>query len=150
MGTAAEHIACANRTQKTIAHLLSGDQSVHSPWIAVTAFYKAIQLVEAVFSGDPKVRHTSSHDERDGVMRHNRRYGKIYTHFRELKSAARNARYLSNCADFDDYLPPNEVIDKLLKHHLHQLELSAIKLMANPATAFDSINSAFPPNPSVS
>lgn len=47
MPTEAQHIASANRTQKTIEHLLA-DVATHSPWIATAAFYKALHIVEAV------------------------------------------------------------------------------------------------------
>jgi len=48
MATESVHIAVANRTQKTIVRLLK-DLTDSSPWIAITAFYKALHVVEAVF-----------------------------------------------------------------------------------------------------
>lgn len=145
MSSAAEHIACANRTQNTIGHLLA-DAPSHSPWIAVAAFYKAIHVVEAVFFYDKNVRHTSNHDDRDTALRHNRRYDSIYKHYRPLKSASLNARYLTSCKIFDAYLSPDEVVGQLLKDHLHQIEQSAAKFIKDPDT-LDRITALFKANP---
>ena len=129
MASESEHIDCANRTQKTIAHLLT-DRNSHSPWIAVTAFYKALHVVEAVFYGNPSIRHAANHDEREKLLRHERKYEKIYHHYSRLKRASMNARYLSGCAVFDDYISPDDVVAKLLKHELLQLEKSATKFLS--------------------
>ena len=142
MSTEAEHIACANRTQRTIAHLLA-DPATHSPWIAVTAFYKAIHVVEAVFAGDKKVLHTSNHDDRDRARKDNRRYDHIFKNYSPLKRASSNARYLTNCDTFDQYLSPQEVIDKLLKNYLHQIEESATRFLREP-DKLDKITALFP------
>ena len=146
MATEADHIACANRTQKTIAHLLQ-DISVHSPWIAVAAFYKAIHIVEAVFACDSKVQHTSNHDERDNCLKSQRRYEKIFRHYSRLKRASLNARYLTDCSAFDDFISPQEVIDKLLKDDLHQIEQSAASKFLKSPDTLDRITALFPANP---
>lgn len=140
MATASEHIEFANRTQKTIAHLLQ-NSDVHSPWIAIAAFYKAVHIVEAVFASHKERSHSTSHDDREAKLKRHRRYEKIYRHYSPLKSAATNARYLVGCQRFDQYLTPQQVIDKLLKHHLHQLETSANLKIDNPR--LDSILDAF-------
>lgn len=137
MASESQHIDCANRTQKTIAHLLV-DRDSHSPWIAVTAFYKALHVVEAVFSRNPSIGHASNHEERERLLVEYRKYEKIYRHYSILKRASMNARYLSGCTVFDDYLKPNEVVDKLLKHELHQLEQAGRKFLS-PSVALESI-----------
>ena len=131
MASEADHIACANRTQKTISHLLQ-DIATHSPWLAITAFYKAIHIVEAVFANNRKIGHASTHDEREKFLKDDRRYEKIYRHYSPLKRAALNARYLTDCTVFDNYLSPQEVVEKLLKHELHQVEESAAKFLKQP------------------
>jgi hypothetical protein len=134
MASESDHIACANRTQRTIAHLLS-DPAVHSPWIATAAFYKALHIVEAVFANDKSVGHSCDHLDREQKLKRERKYANICLHYLPLGRAATNARYLLSCNCFDEYLPPEQVIVRLLKHHLKQLEHSARKFLSPAASA---------------
>ena len=131
MATECDHIACANRTHGTILHLL-GDLENSSPWIATAAFYKAVHIVEAVFANDPSIRHTSSHGEREQQLKRQRKYESICRHFLPLFRASINARYLPSGRSFDDFLSPTAVFEKLVKHHLHQVEESARQFLLNP------------------
>ncbi len=138
-----DHIACANRTQKTIGYLLP-DKATNSPWIATAAFYKAVHIVEAVFSNDSSIGHTSDHDRREGALKSARKYEHIYKNYAVLKHASTNARYLSGCRAFDDYMGPDQVIEMLLKHRLHQIEVSAKRhLTTSGANALSDILSLF-------
>jgi len=128
MASEVEHLACANRTHETMRHLLA-DVRVHSPWLAITAFYKALHVVEAVFANDRHIGGTASHDEREGVLKRNKRFLQIYRHYSPLKRASLNARYLAEVTSFDQYLSPDRVLDLLLRHHLAQLEQSAKKFL---------------------
>lgn len=141
MATESDHLACANRTHKTIVHLLD-NAADNSPWIATTAFYKAIHIVEAVFSNDRTVQHTSNHGDREQALKRQRRYQNICDNFLPLYRASLNARYLLSCTCFDTYLTPEDVIAILLKHHLHQVEQSAAKFIKNPGQIV-AITSAF-------
>lgn len=143
MATESDHIACANRTQQTIVHLLA-DPATHSPWIATAAFYKAVHVVEAVFANDKSVAHTSNHGEREQALKRQRKYDHICRNFLPLCRASTNARYLLSCRCFDDYLRPEDVIAVLLKHHLHQVEKSALNFLGKPAELV-SILAAFGP-----
>jgi hypothetical protein len=135
-----DHIECANRTQKTIGHLLTSDKVTNSPWVATAAFYKAVHVVEAVFSNDNAIGHTSDHDRREQALKSARKYEHIYQNYSVLKRASTNARYLSECRVFDDYMTPDGVVATLLKHHLHQLEKSAKKCLSpNGASQMTSI-----------
>lgn len=146
MARESDHLECANRTQKTIVHLLA-DKAVHSPWLATTAFYKALHIVEAAFFNDPAIVHTSTHGERELILKRTRKYAKIAEHYGHLSRAATNARYLSGCASFDDYLSPDEVLDQILKHHLKQLENAARRFLKQPGNLV-GIESAFSGDPS--
>lgn len=138
-----DHIACANRTHSTIGHLLQ-DRATNSPWIATTAFYKAVHIVEAVFFNDAAIRHTSDHDRREDALKGARKYEHIYKNYAVLKRASTNARYLSECRAFDDYMGPERVVEILLKHRLHQLEVSAKRhLSADGAASLLDILSLF-------
>lgn len=136
-----DHIACANRTHQTIVHLLTS-APINSPWIATAGFYKAVHVVEAVFSNDKLVGHTSNHGEREQQLKKQRKYDHLCIHFLPLYRASINARYLPDNSCFDDWLSHTDVIEKLLKHRLHQVEKSARKFLANPA-ALISIQDAF-------
>lgn len=132
MASESIHIEWANRTQQTIAHLLA-DPSIHSPWIAIAAFYKALHIVEAVFANDTSVGNTSNHDERERELKKHRKYEHIYKNYAFLKRASVNARYLAGGSSFDAYLPPDQVVAELLEHRLHQIEQSAMKFLKNPS-----------------
>ncbi len=143
MPTEQDHLQCANRTQKTILHLLA-DKAVHSPWIAVTAFYKALHIVEAVFATSGT--HSPNHFERACKLKE-RKFQKIAEHYFPLERAGVNARYLAEHGTFDAYMTPDQVIAELLKHHLRQVEVSAKKSLKQ-ADLLVEIGSAFPePNP---
>ncbi len=141
MASECDHLGCANRTQKTLVHLLE-HLDTNSPWIATAAFYKALHIVEAVFANDGAIGHTSDHDERDKKLKTTRKYEQIYRNYSPLKRASMNARYLSDCSTFDKYLPPQRVVTELLKHHLHQIEKSASKFLSGQ-TKLMPIQSAF-------
>ena len=48
MATEADHIALANKNHEVLLYLLK-DAARFPEWITVAAFYKAVQIVEAVF-----------------------------------------------------------------------------------------------------
>ena len=107
MASEADHIAAANLNQKTLAHLCQ-DVSVHGPWVAVVAFYKALHVVEAVFANDPDIRHCTDHGSRERALKMNRKYAHINKQYAPLSRAATIARYLHHSGtdyhSFFDYL----------------------------------------------
>jgi hypothetical protein len=131
MASEKTHIAAANRTQKTISHLLS-DKDRHSPWIATTAFYKALHVVEAVFANDHSVEHTSNHDERAQKLKTIRKYENIAKHYLPLFRASMVARYLVSHDTFDAFMTPDKVESRLLRHYLLQVEKSSRKFLTSP------------------
>lgn len=141
MAIESDHIDCANRTQKTIAHLLA-DPAVHSPWIATAAFYKALHVVEAVFANDLSIKHCSDHGHREQQLKRQRKYAHLCQHYLPLSRASSNARYLVSCESFDQYMSPATVIEKLLRHHLRQLEKSAQGFLSKGSN-LASIDTAF-------
>ena len=68
MASEADHLAAANLNQKTLAYLCQ-DVSIHGPWVAVVAFYKALHIVEAVFANDPDIRHCTDHGSRERALK---------------------------------------------------------------------------------
>lgn len=135
MASESAHIAVANRNQSTINHLCS-DLTLNSPWIATIGFYKALHVVEAVFSNDPEISNMSDHGTRFEALKKTKRYRHIHKHYSELFRISIVARYLEDestkASVFDEFLDPEEVAPVALFHHLKQIENSARKRLSNP------------------
>ena len=134
MATQADHIALANKNHDVLAHLLE-DHERFPEWITTVAFYKAVQIVEAVF-----VSQTGR-----GCNDHGRRLRRlelppynttrIFHHHRALWSASTVARYLcdqeshASYSTFTDFIPASEVVDKMIRKRLLKLEQIAIPFL---------------------
>jgi hypothetical protein len=123
------HLDLANHNQALISRLLP-EIDTFADWVATAAFYKALHVVEAVFATDKDVRHGRDHTHREECLKKNPRYKKIYQHYRVLLSVSKRARYLQDVSTcFSDSFSPQQVIDEVLKHDLHQVEVSAAKFL---------------------
>lgn len=93
MSKPADHIAFANRCQKTLDYLLL-EHNQFSEWIATVAFYKAIHIAEAMFAANEPnaTKHSIDHKSRNQLLQ--RGYGDFYKHFLHLWTASNIARYL--------------------------------------------------------
>ena len=147
MASESAHVALANRNQATINYLCR-ELNRHSAWVATIAFYKALHVVEAVFSNDPRITHTSDHESRFATLKSNRKYQNIYRHYSVLSRVSLVARYLGGVDRqgrgvqlFDDYMKPDVVASKVLFHHLKQVENSARQLI-NAASDLSSVETA--------
>lgn len=132
--------AHADKTVHNVAFVcfLDGHPRFHD-WTATGAFYAAVHAAEALFAARPQSpRHGANHEEREYLLKTERRYGKIWRHYRPLHQAATVARYLKNVETFAEFLPPREVRSTLLKHHLASLLTSARRFVGSEArTAFN-------------
>ncbi len=132
MPDSANHLAVAKRNGELIQHLLQTNDR-HSEWVAVVAFYKALHLVDAMLFRDHHSKHGGDHIERQQLLKRTTRYQNIYHHYRPLFAASCVARYLDfggmEYSAFSTYLPPTEVVSKLINHHLKQLEISVMKII---------------------
>lgn len=128
------HIQVAERNRRAMVDLINCPQN-HSAWVAAIAFYRALHLVEALFSVDSQIRHTNSHETRETRLKTNRRYQQVWRHYRHLQTASLVARYLGDgnveVCGFDEYMTPEVVQRKLLNHHLHQIEKFAEKTLGS-------------------
>jgi hypothetical protein len=136
MSLEAEHIAQANRNQAVLEYLLL-EPTMCAEWVAVVAFYKALHVVEAIFSRDPAICHTHIHGQRLEKLKHTKVYQSLYPSYRTLWSAATIARYLSGeiktgsgptnqaYARFEDYLPVSDLRPRLLDSFLFDFERKA-------------------------
>ena len=139
MPSKAAHVAAAKRNQATIDYLLVGSDE-HLPWVVTVAFYKALDVVEAVFAADQKgpVQHTDDHKIRNQVLKTTNRYQQLWRMYRPLWEASLIARYLRTddnapaYTDFAQYMNRSQIEQRLLGHYLAQIESSAAKLMGEP------------------
>lgn len=106
-------------------------------WRVTGAFYAAVHYVEAlVFRDKPnRKEHCASHDERNWILRNEKRYEFIWRQYRVLMEAAQFARYLSHnqkqLNDFREYFSPDSV-KELENVYLSRLRASARKLLGLP------------------
>ncbi|MEQ1891016.1 MAG: hypothetical protein ABL998_00600 [Planctomycetota bacterium] len=153
MAKASDHIQLANRNQEALAFLLEAD-SRFPEWVTTVAFYKAVHVVEAVFVAND-LDASTEHKDRLRKLKSDRRFGKIYEHFRPLFNASLIARYLidpegrsKTYRTFSDYLPADKVSAEMVRHRLHQVEESAVKFLgADGPRLVRAVTPPAPPGP---
>ena len=150
MPSEAAHLALARQNQDLIDHLLP-ELNRFADWVSVVAFYKALHIVEALFSHEPSIRHGGNHEVRERHLKTNGKFKEIYKHYRPLWAAATVARYLADPSTkgteykcFTDYLTPAAVQAKILNHYLRRLQNSAELLLGRPIPS-GNIPAAPPP-----
>lgn len=136
MPAKAAHLKLARHNQDLLDHLVSTQLEEFPDWIATVAFYKAVHLVEALFDHDSGL-HSHSHRDREQRIDNMRRYEDIAEYYYPLETASILARYLSDPSsdtpqEFTDIYTHEEVEDRLLSHHLHQLENSVRQFLDRP------------------
>lgn len=119
------HLRLANRNQAALATLISADQT-HNEWIATIAFYKAVQLAEAL-RVKKTGRASTDHKSRNEYIRVH--HQTLYKHLRPLYQSSLIARYLGyvdsgaktqvDC--FADYMS-GDVVGKLIQRRLIPFE----------------------------
>ena len=124
------HLTAVEQNSTVLSHLVAADQDF-SPWIVTVAFYKALHVVEAVFASDPNIDidGTDDHKSRNGVLKSNNRYQKIWRHYTQLWNDSLIARYLVShnhgvetvYSDFSEYMSKEKVISIHLNHNLKQV-----------------------------
>jgi hypothetical protein len=132
MATEVDHIALANKNQDALGYMI-GEVARFPEWVTTIAFYKGVQLVEAVFANNGK--HTHGHKDRHEMLKAPT-FQVLYRDYRALWSASTVARYLYDndrqvrYSQFSDYLPPDRVIEKLVNKRLRTLEQHAISMLS--------------------
>jgi len=130
-------VELAVRNQAALDHLAS-DPEKYCEWIATIAFYKALQVVEAVFTHDPDQQHGDNHGRRHGILKGKKCYSHIWKYYRPLWSASAIARYLRapegpHFSSFSQYMAPDQVYPLLVGHYLHQVQMSARQFLSEDA-----------------
>jgi hypothetical protein len=138
MPTVNAHRLAAKSNQQVIDYLLP-QIAVHSEWIAIAAFYKALHVIEVLFHEDrqsPRKGGCVDHDDRTAALMSSNRYKHIFINFDAMKKASTVARYLEvrghAYSSFSAYMAPQVVESKILKHYLVQVESSITGLLGKP------------------
>jgi len=138
VASASDHIALANRNQEALSYLLV-EHARFPEWITTIAFYKALHVVDAMLEED-EAPMPNDHKRRAAILKSDPRYDNVYRHYHVLSNASSIARYLSDLRhtefrSFADFLKADQVPATIVRHRLHQLEESAIKLMPKNSKA---------------
>lgn len=145
MAREAEHIRLANRNHKVLLFLVKRPRE-NAEWIATVAFYKAVQVVEAVFATHLQ-KHCHGHVERLNELKQRAFPIELFKSLRPLYCASSVARYLVDSggkivdppvpavsySQFVDYLSAEDVLEKLVLKHLVTLEQHAKKFLSEGA-----------------
>jgi len=97
MAREADHIALANKNHEALVHLWK-DLERFPEWVTVVAFYKAVQIVEAVFAGRLG-RSCHGHQERLRALK-SAGYRILHRHYRALWGASVCQPYCLLCHNF--------------------------------------------------
>jgi len=136
------HIELTSRNHRTLLYLLEEHQD-HPEWVTTVAFYKAVQVVEAVFAAHSQF-HSHGHDAR---LKELKRivFADVFRGFRPLYAASLVARYLVDNASqkldgtgnakqytcYTDYCSPDRVLNNLLKKRLNAVEQHAVHFLSD-------------------
>ena len=133
-----EHVQLALHNMEVAAHLLETPR--FCDWVATATFYSALHVVEAVLSSKQNTdtrKHCHAHGSREDILKNAHRFTKMWTHYRELASFARIARYLEdsrgNARLFDTYLPPDQVRQVVILRHFGGLIRASSKFVSKTA-----------------
>jgi len=130
-----DHIALANKNHAALLYLLKC-HTQHPEWTATVAFYKAVQVTEAVLANRWN-RHSHDHAAR---LDHIKRVlpPKYYTHFRVLYQESKLARYLEDSDGqsfrrFTDHMNADAVVSELVGKRLNGVEQLALPMLSDGA-----------------
>jgi hypothetical protein len=133
MASELDHIALANRNHDALCALLAADDE-HPEWVATIAFYKALQIVEAVFA-NRSIGHGHGHSKRLELLQDKKNgFSSFCKHYEALLEASEVARYLGSShvksgpgefTSFSSYMSMESVKQDLLRKRLMNVEMHA-------------------------
>ncbi|GAG19462.1 unnamed protein product, partial [marine sediment metagenome] len=68
-----DHLLLAARNHRTLK-FLHPEMETHPEWVCTVAFYRALQLVEAVFSNEKPPLHSNTHFSRELALKNKRKF----------------------------------------------------------------------------
>ena len=128
------HIATARENRVIAMSLLDSDPKSLA-WATTICFYAGLHLVEAALAHDG--RHFDNHASRNMHLKRTNQLQKIWTHYKPLYDHSLKARYLmTNGGSAElliaESLGEDGVKEKIVNHHLLQIERSVSKLLGIP------------------
>ena len=133
MAAESEHVELANRNHQALKVLLPRAAEVPE-WVATVSFYKAVQIAEAVFAAQPFCRTSSDHRSRLETLKDPRLAGgELLKQYNPLMTASMLARYLRAEGvrqSFRSWIPPDKIVDRLVKRRLRTFEQHAVGLLS--------------------
>ena len=137
MPKAESHQKLAEKNSEVLKLLLAHVEK-HPEWVTTVAFYRAVQIVEAMFANEQPPFHSGSHTDRLDRLKQDRKYEAIFRFFRPMYSASMIARYLEYQGTgggsfdlFENYMSHEKVLNHIVGHLLKQLEAS-VERMTSP------------------
>ena len=136
MSAEKDHIALANVNHAALAHLLE-EHDRFPEWISTIAFYKAVQIAEAVFANNLNM-HSMGHDDRRRTLQMDR-FRLLHRDYIPLLTASRIARYLQDrdsnttISTFRQWRSPDSVRNDLVMKRLCRFEQSSLQFLSDSA-----------------
>jgi len=141
MPKASAHVGLVLHNASLVDHL--HHHPIYHDWIAVVSFYAALHAVETLFAIDQPQghEHGQSHEEREALLKNERRYEDVYRNYRPLWGVAAIARYLEdtrgratrpapdNLRAFKDYMTAEEAVAEAVRHRLYRVLRSVANLL---------------------
>jgi hypothetical protein len=134
MPSESDHLALANKNHSALEYLRASKDEPHSEWVVTVAFYKAVQVVQAIFAKIGRSCH--DHKSRHAILKS--KFPDIWKHYRVLWQASTIARYLHDneagtpYTSFDAYCPPDRVSERFIERRLRAIEQLSVKHLSDP------------------
>lgn len=131
MASGRDRIDLANKNHEMLVHLLK-DVNRFPEWCATVAFYKALQIVDALLY--ERYKQPNNHNDRLALLKQIPELEPIHKHFRFLWSASTIARYLHDVESglgysrFTDFMQPDDVLLRLVGQRLVKAEQIALSI----------------------
>lgn len=130
MASENEHIALANKNHDCLMHLLP-NVATHPEWVATIAFYKAVQITEAVFDA-LMGKDSTSHKDREETIKRHPKLKSAFKDYQLLLTGSRIARYLADPhATFTSWMSPQDVEKILVYQRLHRFEQQMLPFLTD-------------------
>ena len=125
------HLSTAIDNRELAVSLL-GTEKRSLAWATTISFYAALHLVEAALAESGQ--HFDDHSTRNFHLKKTKKLQNIWKHYKPLYDHSLKARYLMTDGDsaenlIDQHLGEAGIRDKIIGHHLRQIEKSVCKIL---------------------
>ena len=120
-----DHTTLASENLKTLRYICQRIDDFPQ-WATTIATYAALQAIEALFAH--RGIHSDQHGDRNRRLKSDSQFSHIWKHYRPLYNDSLLARYMEDAHSsrtigplFSQYMSGEKVMQKHVKHHLHQI-----------------------------